>query len=72
VLLDKYSQQIKDFRHSLSSQDYIDISIDIFLMKTNKEALVDSYVNGDPIVDHPGCRFNEFLDKELVNRILQR
>jgi hypothetical protein len=23
-------------------------------------------VNGDPIVDHPGCRLSDFLDNEFI------
>jgi hypothetical protein len=30
------------------------------------DALVDAYKNGDPVVDHPGFKLNEFLNNELA------
>jgi hypothetical protein len=35
------------------------------MFKFNKHALIDAYVKGDPIVDEPGSRLNDFLDNEL-------
>ena len=65
-LLNKYSKQASEVYHSLSPQDYIDVSIDIFLLQSSKDALVKSYMNGDPVVDCPGCRLEEFLNKEMT------
>ncbi len=67
ALLDKYCKQIGDVFQNLSAQEYIDISIDILLLKTSKEDLIDSYVKADPVIDQPGCKLHEFLNKELVN-----
>ena len=67
MLIDKYSRITRDVYHKFSAQDYIDFSIDIFLIRTSKDELVDSYVNGNPVIDQPGCRLNDFLDKEIIN-----
>ena len=58
ALLDKYYMQIGDVLQNLSAQEYIDISIDILLLKTNKDDLIDSYINADPVIDQSWCRLH--------------
>lgn len=66
-LIDKYCQHTKDVYRNLSPQEYIDISLDIFLLRSSKDDLVASYVNENPVIDHPGCMLHEFLNKEMEN-----
>jgi hypothetical protein len=66
MLLDKYSQKTKDVYDTFKPQDYLDIKMDILILKYCKDALVDSYVNGDPVVDQPGHTLNEFLGNEML------
>jgi len=28
--------------------------------------LLEAYVNKNPVIDHPGCRLNEFLNNEMA------
>ena len=67
LLLNKYSRQAENICCTLRAEQNIDFITKIFHLKFNNDALVDAYVNEDPIVDHPGCRLNDFLDNELVN-----
>jgi len=67
MLLDRYARQTENIYCTFSAEKNIDIIIKIFQLKFNNDALVDAYVNGDPIVDNPGCRLSDFLDNELVN-----
>ena len=41
----------------------------IFPFKFDIDALVEAYVNGDPVVDVPGCTLNEFLNNEIANDV---
>ena len=72
LLINKYSQHTENVYYTFQAKEKIDIITKILLFKFNKDALVDSYVNGDPVVDHPGCRLNEFLSNEILNQIIQR
>ena len=65
LLLNKYSRQTENIYCTFSAEKNIDIITKIFTLKFNNDALVDAYVNGDPIVDHPGCRLSDFLDNEF-------
>ena len=67
MLLDRYARQTENIYCTFNAEKNIDIIIKIFQLKFNNDALVDAYVNGDPIVDHPGCRLSDFLNNELVN-----
>jgi hypothetical protein len=67
LLLNKYSRQAENIYCTFRAEENIDIITKIFTLKFNKDALVDAYVNGDPIVDHPGCRLNDFLDNEFLH-----
>lgn len=70
-LIDKYSKKTRDVCHNLSGQEYIDISIDIYLLKSSKDNLVNSYLNEDTVADHPECRFNEYLNNEMAAKCMQ-
>jgi len=67
VLINKYAQQTEDIYCRFSAKDNRDIICKILLLKLNKDALVESYANGDPVVDYPGCRLDEFLNNEVAN-----
>ena len=66
LLLNKYSRQTENIYCNFSAAKNIDIIIKIFMFKFNKDALIDAYVNGDPIVDESGSRLNDFLDNEFL------
>ena len=65
MLLDRYARQTENIYCTFSAEKNIDIIIKIFQLKFNNDALVDAYVNKDPIVDNPGCRLSDFLDNEF-------
>jgi MinD superfamily P-loop ATPase len=72
LLINKYTQQTENIYYTFCAKERIDIITKIFSFKFNKDALVDSYVNGDPVVDHPGCRLDEFLRDEILKQIMHR
>jgi len=65
LLLYKYSQQTENTYCKFSAAQNIDIITKIFMLKFNKDALIDAYVKGDPVVDEPGSRLNDFLNNEF-------
>lgn len=65
LLLNKYTRQTENIYCTLGVERNIDIIIKIFMLKFNKDALIDAYVKGDPVVDKPGSRLNDFLDNEF-------
>ena len=67
ILLNKYTRQTEDIYCTFSEKDNMDIINKILLLKHSKNALIESYAKGDPVVDHPGCRLNEFLNSEMAN-----
>ena len=66
LLLNKYTRQTENAYCKFNAAQNIDIIIKIFMLKFNKDALIDAYVKGDPIVDEPGSRLNDFLDNEFL------
>jgi hypothetical protein len=66
-LLNKYSRQTENIYCTFRADQKIDIVTKIFTLKFNNDALVDAYVNGDPIVDQLGCRLSDFLDNEFLH-----
>ena len=66
LLLNKYSRQTENIYCMFRADQKIDIITKIFTLKFNNDALIDAYVKGDPIVDEPGSRLNDFLDNELL------
>lgn len=67
MLLNKYSRQTENVYCTFRSEKNLDVITKIFIFKFDNDALVEAYVNGDPVVDVPGCRLNEFLDNEIEN-----
>jgi hypothetical protein len=65
LLIKKYSRQTENIYYTFSAEMNIDIITKIFQLKFDNDALVDAYVNGDPIVDQLGCRLGDFLDNEF-------
>lgn len=61
LLLNKYSRQTENTYCKFNAAQNIDIIIKIFMLKFNKDALIDAYMKGDPIVDQPGSRLDDFL-----------
>jgi len=66
LLLNKYTRQTENVYCTLGVERNIEIITKIFMFKFNKHALIDAYVKGDPIVDEPGSRLNDFLDNEFL------
>lgn len=66
LLLNKYSRQTENIYCMFRADQKIDIITKIFTLKFNNDALVDAYVKGDPIVNEPGSRLNDFLDNEFL------
>ena len=66
MLLNKYSRLTENVYCTFNSNKNIDIITKIFLFKFDNDALVEAYVNGDPVVDHPGCILYEFLNNEMA------
>ena len=66
LLLNEYSRQTENIYCMFRAEQKIDIITKIFTLKFNNDALVDAYVNGDPIVDQLGCRLSDFLDNEFL------
>jgi hypothetical protein len=65
LLLNTYSLQTEKIYCTLGTERKIDIITKIFMLKFNKDALIDAYVKGDPVVDEPGSRLNDFLNNEF-------
>jgi hypothetical protein len=65
LLLNKYSHQTENIYCTFGTERNIDIITKIFMLKFNKDALIDAYVKGDPVIDEPGSRLNDFLDNEF-------
>jgi hypothetical protein len=66
-LLNKYERLTESVFCKFNMDKNIDVITKIFLFKFDNVALIEAYVNGDPVVDYPGCRFNEFLDNEIAS-----
>ena len=66
TLLNKYTRQTENVYCTLCTEKNMDIITKIFILKFDNEALVDAYMKEDPVVDHPGCWFYEFLNNEMT------
>ena len=66
LLLNKYTRQTENAYCKFNAAQNIDIIIKIFMLKFNKDALIDAYMKGDPIVDQPGSRLDDFLHNEFL------
>ena len=72
MLINNYSRQAKDTYYIFDIDDYVDVLNKLLYLKNSTGALINCYVNEDPVVDHPGYRLNEFLNKEMVKQTMQR
>lgn len=66
TLMNKYIQQTENVYCTFSTAKHIEIIAKIFVLKFDKDALVDAYMKEEPVVDQPGCRLNEFLKNEVA------
>lgn len=66
LLLNKYTRQTENVYCTFGVERNIEIITKIFMLKFNKDALIDAYVKGDPVVDEPGSRLKDFLDNEFL------
>ena len=66
LLMNKYTRQTENVYCTFGVERNIEIITKIFMFKFNKDALIDAYVKGDPVVDVQGNRLNDFLDNELL------
>ena len=67
MLLNKYSRLTENIYCTFRAEGNIDVITKIFLFEFDNDAMVEAYVNSDPVVNHPGCRLNEFLNNEMTN-----
>lgn len=66
TLLNKYMRQTENVYCLFSTEKNINIITKIFMLKFDNDALVEAYMKEDPVVDHPGCWFYEFLNNEMT------
>ena len=67
TLMNRYTRQTENVYCTFSVEKNRDIITKIFLLKFDNDALVDAYKEEDSVVDHPGCRFYEFLNNEMTS-----
>ncbi|MFL7837710.1 MAG: hypothetical protein AB8I52_02855 [Candidatus Promineifilaceae bacterium] len=67
TLMDRYARQTENIYCTFSTEKNINIITKIFILKFDNDALVDAYKEEDTVVDHPGCRFYEFLNNEMTS-----
>ena len=67
TLMDRYARQTENIYCTFSTEKNINIITKIFILKFDNDALVDAYKEEDSVVDHPGCRFYEFLNNEMTS-----
>ena len=66
TLLNKYMRQTENVYCLFSTEKNLNIITKIFMLKFDNDALVEAYMKEDPVVDHPGCRLNEFFNNEMT------
>lgn len=66
TLLNKYMRQTENVYCLFSTEKNLNIITKIFMLKFDNDALVEAYMKEDPVVDHPGCWFYEFLNNEMT------
>lgn len=66
-LIDKYSKIAEPVYISYSDEKVTVIVTKLLKMKFSRLSLLNTFVNEDPVVDHPGYRLDEFLTKELTS-----
>ena len=65
LLLNKYSRQTENIYCTFTTERNIDIITKIFMLKFNKDALIDAYMKGDPIVEDQGGSLQDFMENEF-------
>ena len=65
-ILNKFVGQTQNVYCTFSAEKNMEIITKILLLKYDNDALVDAYMKEDPVVDHPGSRFYEFLNNEIT------
>jgi len=65
-LIDSYAKKAEQVFHEFPEEQVIEIVTQILRIKFSKQALIDSFLAGDPVVDSPGCRLDEYLLSELA------
>ncbi len=56
ILMNKYNKLTEIVYCTYHAEKIISIITKILILKLSSEALVKTYVKGDPVVDYPGCR----------------
>lgn len=66
-LIDRYTKIAEEVFHRYTEDQIIDIIAKIVKIKFSKQILIDFFVSGESVVDHPDCRLEEFLIRELAH-----
>jgi hypothetical protein len=69
ALINKYSEKAKDIYYIYDIDDYVDVLNKLLSLKSSTEALINCYVHGDPVVNRPGYKLNEFLNDAMVSLV---
>ena len=72
VLLNKYERQTENVFCTFNTERRVDVITKLFLFKFDNDALVEAFVDGDPVVDQPGYRLYEFIENAMAKLCLQR
>lgn len=67
ALVKKYSEKAKAIYYIYDIDDYVDVLNKLLSLKSSTEALVNCYVNDDPVVNRPGYKLDEFLKNAMVS-----
>ena len=65
ILLNKYTRLTENIYCRFSAEENVSIISKIFNLKLSGTALVNTYLTADPIVNHPGCRLDDFIHREM-------
>lgn len=71
-LLNKYERRTENVFCTFNTEKRVDVITKLFLFKFDNDALVEAFVDGDPVVDQPGCRLYEFIENAMAKLCLQR
>jgi hypothetical protein len=66
-LVDRYTKRAEGVFHRFPEDQLYDIIAKLLKIKFSKKALIDFFLSGDPVVDSPDCRLEDFLISELVD-----
>jgi len=65
-LIDKYTKMAEPVFSSFKEETIIEIVAKLLSLKFSQRSLIDTFIAGDPVVDKPGYRFEDFLNHEFV------